>query len=138
MNVSQADIRHRKRVGWVLFGLAIVLAVGWVIAIVVSWQHIVDSHNRLGYVLGDLGMVVPLSFASWYGLTHGRPWAPGVFLFLAGAAAFDSLHFGVYLIQEKFLSIPMAIYIALIILVLGVLAWLALWENRRLTARMAM
>lgn len=130
MDWTDAVFTHRKRVGIAMLIVGAVLAVGWPVAILVSWDHIVSSHARLGYLFGDLGLVVPLSFLGWYGLTRDRRWAPGVFLIFAGAAAFDSLHFGIYLIQEKFLSIPAPVYVILILLCLGILAWLALWEFR--------
>jgi hypothetical protein len=128
MDRTKSITTHRKRVGVTLFCLGAVLAIGWPVASLVNWTHIIDSHARLGYLIGDLGLVVPLSFLGWYGLTRGRVWAPGVFLVFAGAAAFDSLHFGIYLIQEKFLSIPAPIFVILILVCLGILAWLAGWE----------
>ncbi len=114
--------------------VGIVLAVGWPVAIAVSWANIVSSHARLGYLFGDLTLVTPLAFIGWYGLTHSRAWGPKVFLLFAGAGAFDTLHFGIYLIQEKFLNIPALIYIALILVALAVLVWFSLWEIRVQTA----
>ncbi len=100
-----------------------------------SWEHIVSSHTRLGYLIGDIGLVTPLCFAAWYGLTRGRAWGPLVFLILVGALAYDIVHFGIYLIQEEFLSIPTPIYIFLILLILGILYWLARWEVIALTSQ---
>ena len=48
--------------------------------------------------------------------------------------AFDSLHFTIYLIQERFLGIPAAVYALLLIAVLYTIDRLAAWEFRALGA----
>lgn len=37
----------------------------------VKWAFLatVDSHVRLGYLIGDLGVGTPLCFATWHGLS---------------------------------------------------------------------
>jgi hypothetical protein len=81
----------------------------------------VESHARLGYLIGDVGLVAPLALASWYGLLEGRTWGVPVFLFTAGAFAYDILHFGIYLAQEEFLSAAPLVWIVATIAVLGVI-----------------
>jgi len=124
----EAVLKHRKRVAWALFITAMVLVLGWPVAIWANWEHIVSSHARLGYLIGDVGLVSPLCFAAWRGLLRDRLWGPTLFLVADGAMAYDVLHFAVYLIQEKFLSIPMPVYVILLLIVLGILYWLARWE----------
>jgi hypothetical protein len=126
---------HRRWVAWAAFGLAVILIVGWPIAAIVNWQNIVDSHARLGYLVGDIGIVVPLCLVTWYGFTRDRPWAPLVFLFLAGAVAYDGLHFEIYLAQLGFLAIPLAIYLIVMVASMILVGWLALWEVRLLTGQ---
>lgn len=55
-------MKTSSRIASALLVLAAVLVVGWSIAIAVSWNHIVSSHARLGYLIGDIGLVVPLCF----------------------------------------------------------------------------
>lgn len=126
--------RHRRHVGGIMFAIGVVLLVGWPIAVAVSWEHIVASHARLGYLIGDMGMVMPLCFLSWHGLVRGRAWGVPLVLITMGAQAFDVLHFGIYLIQERFLGIPTIVYLALMALILGVLAYLCRWEIGRYQA----
>ena len=132
-NSLESITKHRQKVAVALLAIGIILPIGWVVAIFINWPNIVSSHARLGYLFGDWGLVTPLSLFSWYGLSRARSWGPLVFLLFTGAAAFDSLHFGIYLIQEKFLNIPMLVYIIVIIVVLGILAWLSAWEILVLT-----
>lgn len=122
------DTRRETVVAWILFGVAVVLLVGWPIAAIVDWDHIVRSHARLGYLIGDLGLAVPLCLASWYGLRRDRPWARGVLLLCLGALAYDVLHFLIYLMQEEFLSIPLPVYIVLLAVVLVAIGWVATRE----------
>jgi len=123
-----ADTRRRTVVAWILFAVAVVLLVGWPIAAIIDWDHIVESHARLGYLIGDIGIAVPLCLASWHGLRRARPWARGVLLFTLGALAYDVTHFLIYLMQERFLSIPLPVYIALLAAVLAAIAWVAAKE----------
>src|SRR5436305_14725375 len=122
---TRLDTSYRQRLGWVAFGLGIVLIVGWAIAIIVSWNHILSSHARLGYLIGDVGLVAPLCFATWYGVTRQKSWGPLLFLLLDGAIAYDVVHFGIYLMQEGFLSIPVPIYIIVLLAILALQAVLA-------------
>jgi hypothetical protein len=46
-----------KWVKWAFLATAILLPIGWLVAVIVSWDHIVDSHARLGYLIGDVGIV---------------------------------------------------------------------------------
>ena len=118
-------IEHRRRVGWGMFVFGLILAIGWAISAALTWEHVVASHVRLGYLIADVGLVTPLLFLSWFGLTRARPWAPALFLILVGALAYDLVHFGVYLIQERFLSVPTPAYVLLMLALLALLAWLA-------------
>jgi hypothetical protein len=121
---------HRLWSAWAFFGLAVVLIVGWPVAAIVNWSDIVDSHVRLGYLVGDLGLVVPLALASWIGLRGAQPWAPPILLLAIGATAYDAIHFFIYLAQLEFLSIPWPVYIAILALSLAALSLLALLELR--------
>jgi hypothetical protein len=117
--------RQPNWVKWAFLAVAILLPIGWVIAVIVSWDHIVDSHARLGYLIGDVGIVTPLCFATWYGLKHATEWARPVFMFTAGALVYDLVHFGVYLIQEDFTGAGWAwgVLCAALVAVLILLAW---------------
>ena len=110
-----------RGIGWALAILAGVLIIGWAVAIVVSWDHIVSSHTRLGYLIADVGLVTPVCVSA-VGLFRGRPWAPSVTLLTVGALAYDAVHFAVYLMQERFLGIPIAVYLLLLAVILGFLA----------------
>lgn len=116
-------------VKWAFLVTGIGLPIGWAVAAIVDWDHIVDSHARLGYLIGDIGLVTPLCFATWHGLRRARRWAPLVFMFTAGALAYDLVHFGVYLVQEDFTGAGWAWGLLCAALVL-VLAWLASLELR--------
>lgn len=124
----ESIVKHRRRVGWVLFVVAVILIIGWPIAVIANWGHIVSSHARLGYLIGDSTIVIPLCLATWYGFRKDRIWAPLIFLVAAGAGAFDLLHFGIYLIQEEFLSIPTPIYIVVLLICLAVIILWVRWE----------
>jgi hypothetical protein len=118
-----------KWVKWAFLATAILLPIGWLVAVIVSWDHIVDSHARLGYLIGDVGIVTPLCFATWHGLRHARDWTRVVFMFTAGALVYDLVHFGVYLIQENFTGAGWAWGILCAALV-ALLFWLASLELR--------
>jgi hypothetical protein len=122
--------RQANWVKWAFLATAILLPIGWVVAVIVSWDHIVDSHARLGYLIGDVGIVTPLCFATWYGLKHATEWARPVFMFTAGALVYDLVHFGVYLIQEDFTGAGWAWGVLCAVLV-AVIIWLASREVRR-------
>ena len=101
------------------------MVAGWAVAIMISWNHIVTSHARLGYLISDLGLAVPLCVAAGLAAVNERPNAGPLTLVCVGALAYDGLHFGVYLIQEQFLGIPTPVYLGLIgltLLILGVIA----------------
>jgi hypothetical protein len=125
---TAADTRRRIVVAWILFAVAVVLLVGWPIAALIDWDHIVESHARLGYLIGDIGIAVPLCLASWHGLRRALPWARGVLLFCLGALAYDVTHFLIYLMQEEFASIPLPVYIVVLAVVLVAIAWVAAKE----------
>jgi hypothetical protein len=90
----------------------------------------VTRQPRLGYLIGDVGVVTPLCFATWHGLRHGRDWARPVFMFTAGALVYDLVHFGVHLVQEDFTGAGWAWGLVCAALV-ALLAWLASLEVRR-------
>ena len=117
--------RQPTWVKWSFLATAILLPIGWLVAVLVSWDHIVDSHARLGYLIGDVGLVTPLCFATWYGLRHARDWARVVFMFTAGALVYDLVHFGVYLVQEDFTEAGWAwgLLCAALVALLVNLAW---------------
>jgi hypothetical protein len=125
-----ALVAHRVWAAWAFFGLAVILIVGWPIAAIINWDDIVDSHTRLGYLVGDILFVTPASLATWYGLRKQMLWAPGVLLLTIGLTTYDAVHFFIYLAQERFLSIPPVVYIAILIAALAALAFFALRELR--------
>lgn len=92
-------------VPWAFLLTGIGLLIGWPIAAIVNWDHIVESHTRLGYLVGDVGIVAPLCIATWVGLRRKRRWGQSIFLLTAGALAYDLTHFGIYLVQEDFLDV---------------------------------
>ena len=107
-----------------------VLLIGWPIAAIINWGDIVHSHTRLGYLVGDIGLVTPASFATWYGLRKQFLWAPGLLMLTIGATAYDAIHFFIFLAQERFLSIPPAGYIAILVAALAALTFFAVRELR--------
>lgn len=117
---------HRLRVAWTAFAVGVILAVGWPIAAIVNWDDIVDSHARLGYLIGDVGLVVPLAFATWQGLRTRAWWGPPVMLVLAGAGAYDLLHFSIYLWQIEAFGVPGFLYgIACAAALMMIVRWVA-------------
>jgi hypothetical protein len=88
---------------------------------IISWSSIVNSESRLAYLICDLGLVSPLLVASWIQLKRSEPVGSILFFLGAGALSYDALHFGIFLIKIKFLSIPPFVYILLIFLILLVI-----------------
>jgi hypothetical protein len=129
--------RRRKRVAWLVFAVALILAVGWPIAAIINWPSIRDSHARLGYIICDFTFVIPLGFATWHGLRTGRRWAPYTLLVTTGAMAFDAFHFAVFLSQIGFLGVSWAVYMPLGVLTLWALFVVARSEIRTLLAERA-
>ena len=109
-------------------GAGILLPIGWLVAAIASWDHIVDSHARLGYLIGDVGMVTPLCLPPGRG-SGGRGLEPPVLMFTAGALVYDLVHFGVYLVQEDFTGAGWA-WEFLCAALVALLAWLASLEVR--------
>jgi hypothetical protein len=120
---------HRKWAAWAFLALGVLLPIGWLIACIVNWDDVVNSHTRLGYLIGDVGMVAPLSLLAAYGLFKQKVWAPFVLPLVIGALAYDVVHFCVFLVQEKFL-LPGPVWIAIWLLVLGILTWFSIGELR--------
>ena len=125
--MATAVVSTRLRVyAWITFSVALVLAVGWPVAAAIDWDSIADSHARLGYVVCDFCIVIPLGFLTWYGLLHGKAWGRLTFLVVAGAMAFDLLHFSVYLSQIEFVGLPPAVIMPIGIAgtsILGLMTW---------------
>jgi hypothetical protein len=117
-----------------VFTVGVLLLIGWPIAIIVNWHDIVASHARLGYLIADIGLVVPLCFASWQGLLRNAAWGPGVLLVALGAGAYDVVHFTVYLIQVNEL-LPAAAWVVIGAAIVVALGWLAVWEIVRLRSQ---
>ena len=122
---------HRLRVAWAVFVVGALLLIGWPIACIANWHDVVHSHTRLGYLIGDVGLVTPLCFAAWQGLRTRAPWGPGVLLVAIGAGAYDTVHFVVFLVQEKFL-LPGPVWIGIAVVLLAIIGWWAVWEIRRM------
>lgn len=122
--------RHRRRTSLVFLITGLVLAIGWPISAWIDWNDIITSHTRLGYLIGDICLAVPLCLISYRGLQREAPWGPSVSLLAIGALAYDTIHFGIFLIQEQFLNIPLVVYLLLILGILYVLYRLAIWEIR--------
>lgn len=119
-------------VAWAAGTLGLILVVGWPIACLVNWSHIVSSHARLGYLAGDLLVVAPLCFVVWSGIRRESLRAGLLLLALCGAAAFDALNFGIYLIQEQFLLPPFVwgVLTAAVLSVVTSVAWHELGKVR--------
>jgi hypothetical protein len=118
--------RHRLRVAWTSFAIGVILAIGWPIAAIVNWHDIVHSHARLGYLIGDVGLVVPLAFATWYGLKRREWWGVPIMLVLAGAGAYDLVHFSIYLWQIEAFGVPGFLYgIACAAALVVIVRWVA-------------
>jgi hypothetical protein len=124
MSTSAEKPDNKKLVTIICLLVSVILIVGWPISMIISWSSIIDDPARVGYVIGDLGLVSPLFVASWLGLKNSKPWGSPLFLVAAGALSYDILHFGVYLICIKFLAIPTIVYILLIAAILGLLFYL--------------
>lgn len=123
---------HRLRVAWAAFAVGVILIVGWPIAAIVNWDDIVNSHARLGYLIGDVGLVVPLAFATWQGLRTRAWWGPPVLLLLAGAGAYDLLHFSIYLWQIEAFGVPGFLYGIACAAALAVIVRWVVFELRQL------
>jgi hypothetical protein len=133
ISTSSADNSTRK-VAYLLLVFSGSLVTGWGVAIAVSWSHILASHIRLGYLIADIGLVTPLCVAAGLGLLRGRAWDLTVLQLAVGALAYDGVHFTVYLVQERFLRVPPAVYVAVLALVLYALVRISLWAYRRAAA----
>jgi hypothetical protein len=120
---------HRTFAAWAFLALGILLPIGWLIACLVNWDNVVHSHIRLGYLIGDVGLVTPLSLVAAIALLRNRPFGPPVLLLAVGALAYDVVHFCVFLVQERFL-LPAAVWIVIWVAVLALLAWIAAGEIR--------
>ena len=127
-----SDQKHRRVVAWIAFGGGVLLPIGWTIACIVDWNDVVNSHARLGYLIGDIAIITPLCFASWFGLKNERPWGPAALCLLCGAFAYDILHFTVWLIQEHKFGIPGIVLAVIGGAIIAFLAYLAVWELQRM------
>lgn len=107
---NQAIPKQRIAAAWIAFAVGVVLGVGWPIAAIVNWSDIVHSDVRLGFLVGDVGLIVPLCFATWHGLRRATWWGPLIFLFFAGAGAYDLIVFTIFLIQVKAFGVPGVVY----------------------------
>jgi len=119
--MDQQITKQSKTAAWCLFGIGSILILGWPVAIWANWEDIVSSESRLGYLISDILLVTPLCFAGWLGIIKGKSWGSLISLLAFGALAYDGLHFGIFLIQVKFLNIPAIIYLILIIIVMVVI-----------------
>jgi hypothetical protein len=133
---SDPVTRRRIRVAWLVFAVALILAIGWPVAAIIDWPSIRDSHARLGYIACDFTIVIPLGFATWYGLRRRRRWAPLTLLITTGAMAFDAFHFAVFLSQIGFLGLSAGVYLPLGVLTLWALFLVARAEIRTLLAEL--
>jgi hypothetical protein len=126
-----SEQKHRTVVAWIAFAGGVLLPIGWTIACIANWSDVIDSHARLGYLIGDIGIVAPLCWATWLGLRRGAGWGPAALWLLCGAFAYDILHFTVWLIQEHKFGLP-GIVLALIgAAIEAFLVYLAAWELQR-------
>ena len=124
---------HALRIvgGGLLIAVGVLVWIGWPIVAAIWWEDVVQSHVRLGYLIGDMTLLAPLCISSGYGLVQGYRWGPLVLLLTVGTAAYDLTHFLVYLGQRGVPQIggkplPWYAYAAAIIATLaalGVLAW---------------
>ena len=120
--------RHRRRTALAFLITGLALAIGWLILAWINWNYIITSHVQLGYLISDSCLAMPLCLISYRGLQREAPWGSSVSLLAIGALAYATIHFGILLIQEQFLHIPLVIYLLLILGILYVLYRLAIWE----------
>lgn len=123
-------LRHRQRVSLVFAFVAFLLGVGWPISALINWADIIHTPARLGYVIADMGLVLPLCILTYMGLQREAAWGPLVSLLAMGALAYDTVHFGVFLIKVQFLHLSPVVYLLLMATILYVLFRFAYWEIR--------
>jgi len=108
-------------------------AVALVVALwfLVSWSAglLVDPARlgRLGeleYFLADCVLLLPLALAAFVGLRRRAPWAAPLFLVMAGAVAYSTLHFTVHLIRAQGSGVARVGLAVAVVLLLGALAFL--------------
>jgi hypothetical protein len=127
--------RKRKLAGWALIVIGFSVWIGWSIVAPTNWHDVVQSHTRLGYLVGDFFLVAPVCVVAGLGLLKGHSWGPPALLAAVGAAAFDLTHTFIYMAQIGVPSIggkapPSWVYVLLIVLTLSVLQWIAWHEIR--------
>jgi hypothetical protein len=117
--------------GGLLILIGVLVWIGWPVVAAIRGEDVVQSHARLGYLIGDMTLLAPLCISSGYGLVQDYRWGPLVLLLTVGTAAYDLTHFLVYLGQRAVPPIsakPLPWYacaaaIVLTLAALGVLAW---------------
>jgi hypothetical protein len=107
----------------------VLLPIGWLIACLRNWHDVVHHHPRLGFLIGDVGMVTPLSLVTGIWLLRRRPLGPPILLVTIGALAYDVVVFCVFLVQEH-IFLPGGVWIAIWVLVLALLGWFTAGELR--------
>ena len=117
--------KNNRFTAWLSFAMGLILLVGWPIAIIINWSNIVNSDARLGYLICDIVLVMPLCFASWSGMKKKKLSGSLLFLITAGALLYDGVHFMIFLIKIKFLGISIPVYVLLIVFMVVVLYILA-------------
>ena len=105
-----------------LIALLLWFALSWPIGVVVKFDYVLA--NELGYMVGDLLVLVPLIVVTLYGFRREQTWAPLLVLVVVGAFAFDMAHFLVFLARSRPMDIPGLLFYVLIPVVIAVLAWL--------------
>ena len=117
-----------------MFGLAAWFLVSWPVGLLLAPDRL-QRPAELGYLLGDVVVLLPLAVASAIGLLRGRRWASGLSLVVLGGLAYDVVHFGVRSAQEQEAVLVRLAIAAGIVLFLAGLAWVVRRVLVEITAR---
>jgi len=103
----------------ILFGLLILLALGWVWGAISNWEQIASRPVRLAYIIVDFLFVIPAGFAGGIGLKRGKAWANSVFALALGALLFDIAHGIFYLIWDNYFGVPLLVAFIFLLVLIG-------------------
>jgi hypothetical protein len=113
---------YYRRLRWFLIALLLWFALVWPITAVIDFDYI--WNKELGYMVGDLLILVPLILLTLYGLRRAKTWATLLVLVVLGALAYDATHFLVFLARTEPRGIPGLAFVVPIPVALGILLWL--------------
>ena len=93
---------------WILVGLLVLLAAGWVYGLLANPTEITSRPVRLAYLACDAALVIPVGLAAGLGLLAGKDWARTLFALALGLLLFDTAHGVIYLVWDNYFHIPLA------------------------------